>query len=47
MVVAVLDELGIPYKDFGTNGHESVDYPIYGARAAYAVAQRRSLSAAL
>ena len=28
-VVAVLDELGIPYKDFGTNGHESVDYPIY------------------
>ena len=37
-VIAVLDELGIPYKDFGTNSHESVDYPIYGARAANAVA---------
>ena len=37
-VIAVLDELGIPYKDLGTNSHESVDYPIYGARAANAVA---------
>ena len=37
-VIAVLDELGIPYRDFGTNSHESVDYPIYGARAAHAVA---------
>lgn len=36
-VIAVLDELGIPYKDLGTNSHESVDYPIYGARAAKAV----------
>ncbi|MCI6377976.1 MAG: ribose 5-phosphate isomerase B [Clostridiales bacterium] len=37
-VIAVLDELGIPYKDLGTNSHESVDYPVYGARAAKAVA---------
>ena len=37
-VIAVLDELGIPYKDLGTNSHESVDYPIYVARAANAVA---------
>jgi len=38
-VVAVLDELGIPYHDYGTYSHESVDYPIYGARAARAVAE--------
>ena len=38
-VIAVLDELGIPYKDFGTYTRESVDYPIYGARAANAVAK--------
>ena len=37
-VLAVLDELSIPYQDFGTNSHESVDYPIYAARAAHAVA---------
>lgn len=38
-VIAVLDELDIPYKDFGTYTHESVDYPVYGARAANAVAR--------
>lgn len=37
-VVSVLDELGLPYHDYGTFSHESVDYPIYGARAAHAVA---------
>lgn len=37
-VIAVLDELEIPYYDFGTHSHESVDYPVYGARAAHAVA---------
>ncbi|MEG2317086.1 MAG: ribose 5-phosphate isomerase B, partial [Clostridia bacterium] len=37
-VISVLDELGLPYQDFGTNSHESVDYPIYAARAAHAVA---------
>ncbi|NCB05767.1 MAG: ribose 5-phosphate isomerase B [Clostridia bacterium] len=37
-VMEVLDELGFAYHDFGTNSHESVDYPVYGARAARAVA---------
>jgi len=37
-VITVLDGLGIPYKDYGTYTHESVDYPVYGARAAHAVA---------
>ena len=37
-VIAVLDELDIPYYDFGTHSRESVDYPVYGARAAHAVA---------
>ena len=37
-VISVLDELGIPYKDFGTHKRESCDYPIYAARAAKAVA---------
>lgn len=37
-VIEVLDELKLPYKDFGTCDHQSVDYPIYGARVAHAVA---------
>lgn len=37
-VIAVLEELGLPYKDFGTFSHESVDYPVYGKLAAQAVA---------
>lgn len=37
-VIAVLDEMGLEYKDFGTFGPEAVDYPIFGARAANAVA---------
>lgn len=37
-IIEVLNELGLEYRDFGTNSHESVDYPIYGARAAHAVA---------
>jgi len=37
-VIDVLNELGLSYHDFGTFSHESVDYPIYGARAAHAVA---------
>ena len=36
-VLAVLDELGLEYKDFGTNSHKSVDYPVYGLKAAKAV----------
>ena len=27
-VIAVLDELEIPYYDFGTHSRESVDYPV-------------------
>lgn len=37
-VIEVLDELGLSYKDVGTWDHQSVDYPVYGARAAHAVA---------
>jgi ribose 5-phosphate isomerase B len=33
-----LSELGHEVTDLGTNGPESVDYPEYGARVAYAVA---------
>ena len=34
----MLDEMGLAYKDFGTNSEESCHYPIFGARAAKAVA---------
>jgi ribose 5-phosphate isomerase B len=34
----MLDEMGLAYKDFGTNSEESCHYPILGARAAKAVA---------
>ena len=27
-----LEERGLEYKDFGCNGPESVDYPVYGTR---------------
>lgn len=37
-IVKVLDELGLSYKDFGTYGPERVDYPVFGQRAAEAVA---------
>lgn len=33
-----LDEKGIEYKDFGTYGTESVDYPLYAYKVATAVA---------
>lgn len=32
-----LDERGITYKDFGTHGSESVDYPDFAADVAHAV----------
>jgi ribose 5-phosphate isomerase B len=35
---AHLDDLGLEYKDFGTYSEESCDYPVYGRRAAEAVA---------
>ena len=33
-----LDTLGLPYRDFGTNSHDSCDYPVIAAPAARAVA---------
>ncbi|GHT84463.1 ribose 5-phosphate isomerase B [Spirochaetia bacterium] len=33
----LLDELRIPYKDFGADSSERTDYPVYGYRAAQAV----------
>ena len=33
-----LDSRGLAYKDFGTFSEESCDYPVYGAKAAKAVA---------
>ena len=40
-VIDVLNELQLPYQDFGTFTHDSVDYPVYGERAARAVADGR------
>ena len=32
-----LEERGLEYRDFGCNGPESVDYPVYGKKVAQAV----------
>ena len=40
-ILQVLDELGLSYLDLGTDSKQSVDYPVYGARAAHAVADGR------
>lgn len=40
-IEALLDEMGLPYADFGTHDTASCHYPIYGARAAKAVAAGR------
>ena len=37
-VIDVLNELQLPYQDFGTFTHDSVDYPVYGEMGARAVA---------
>lgn len=37
-IMKLLDEMQLPYKDFGTYTEESCDYPVFGARAAQAVA---------
>ena len=37
-VKAYLDSIGEAYQDFGTDSEVSVDYPIYAAKAAHAVA---------
>ena len=36
-IKGLLDEMGLEYKDFGTDSTESCDYPVYGSRAARAV----------
>lgn len=37
-LLRLLDERGIAYKDFGTHGTDSVDYPDFAADVAHAVA---------
>ncbi len=37
-VKELLDEIGLSYRDFGTDTEKSCDYPVFGARAAHAVA---------
>ncbi len=37
-IKSLLDSMGLEYKDFGTFTEESCDYPVYGYRAAKAVA---------
>lgn len=38
VVMALLDERGLDYKDFGAYSTERCDYPVYGSAAARAVA---------
>ncbi len=37
-IIKLLEEMGLTYKDFGTYTEESCAYPVFGARAARAVA---------
>ena len=37
-----LDEKGIEYVDFGCNGTDSVDYPVYGEKVAEAVSKKEA-----
>lgn len=37
-IMGLLDEMGLAYKDFGTYTEDSCAYPVFGARAAQAVA---------
>jgi len=37
----VLDDLGVPYEDFGTHGPGSVDYPDFAAAVARGVSEGR------
>ncbi len=38
-IVALLEDMGIEYVNFGTDGTESVDYPVYAQKAAAAVSK--------
>jgi len=40
-VIKILEERGLTYEDFGTYTADSCHYPIFGARAAKAVAEGR------
>ena len=37
-IIDVLEELGLEYRDFGTNDPDKADYPVFGRAAAEAVA---------
>ncbi len=37
-IEGLLEEMGLPYRDYGTCSTDSCDYPIFGVRAAKAVA---------
>ena len=37
-IIALLEDIGIEYKDFGTYTEDRTDYPVYATRAAKAVA---------
>lgn len=37
-IMAMLDEMGLAYKDFGAHAEASCDYPVFAARASRAVA---------
>ncbi|NLX83965.1 MAG: ribose 5-phosphate isomerase B [Clostridiales bacterium] len=37
-IIKLLNELGLEFTDFGTDSPDRVDYPVYGKRAALAVA---------
>lgn len=37
-IISLLEELGLAYRDFGTNQKERCDYPVFASRAARAVA---------
>ncbi len=37
-IIALLEEMGLEYRDFGTYSEESCDYPVFAEKAARAVA---------
>lgn len=42
-----LDEIGIKYKDFGTNSEERTDYPIYAKKVAKSIQNKECTSGIL
>ena len=41
-IKAILQRLGVEVTDFGTNSHDSVDFPDYGLKVAHAVADKQA-----